>query len=177
VNGSVIAKRVAEAMVRRDELELAGVSDIGKLASGGNCMPDKKSLDIGHVTGARSNAPPIFSVMNQFHQRPVAVWLVAVELATGAGAVLAASYRGLPLILGSLLGVGACLFSTLEFLAGADPRFQRLSGSACVGRVFLRRRGARITAVVLAAASTLVITAANWDALKRPLLKMVRATR
>ena len=120
----------------------------------------------------------MFPVMNQSHQRPVAGWLAAVGLATGAGAVLAASCCVLPLVLGGL-GAGAGLFSTLEFLA--DYQAPILAFSACLVAlawvVYFRRRGARITAVVLAAASVLVVTAANWDALERPLLKIVRANR
>lgn len=79
----------------------------------------------------------MFPAMNQSHQKPVAGWLAAVGLVTGAGAVLAASCCVLPLVLGGL-GAGAGLFSSLESLADyrTHPRFQRLSGSACVGRLF-----------------------------------------
>ena len=55
---------------------------------------------------------------------------------------------------------------------------ERLLGTAAdAAQVYFRRRGARSTAVVLAAASMLVVTAASWDALERPLLKIVRANR
>jgi mercuric ion transport protein len=122
----------------------------------------------------------MFPAMNRSHQRPVAGWLAAVGLASGAGAVLAASCCVLPLVLGGL-GAGAGLFSTLEFLA--DYQTPILAFSACLVAlawvVYFLRRGAspRSTAVVLAAASMLVITAANWDALERPLLKIMGANR
>jgi mercuric ion transport protein len=99
-------------------------------------------------------------------------------LATGAGAVLAASCCVLPLVLGGL-GAGAGLFSTLEVLA--DYQTPILVFSVCLVAlawvVYFRRRGARSTAVVLATASLFVVTAANWAALERPLLKIVRASR
>jgi hypothetical protein len=84
----------------------------------------------------------------------------------------------LPVVLGGL-GAGAGLFSTLEYLA--DYRALILAFTACLVAlawvVYFHRRGPRITAIVVAAASMLVVTAANWDALERPLLKIVRANR
>lgn len=54
--------------------------------------------------------------MDRLSQRPVAGWLAAAGLATGAGSVLAASCCVLPLVLGGF-GAGAGLFSLLELLA------------------------------------------------------------
>jgi mercuric ion transport protein len=116
--------------------------------------------------------------MDQSNQMPIAGWMAAAGLATGSGAVLAASCCVLPLVLSSL-GAGAGLFSTLEVLA--DYQKSILSFSACLIAVawfvYFRRRGAKSTAVALAAASLLVVTAASWDTLERPLLKIVRANR
>src|SRR5882757_4491805 len=116
-------------------------------------------------------AASMFPAMDQSHQKPVAGWLAAAGLTTGAGAVLAASCCVLPLVLGGQ-GAGAGLFSSLEVLA--DYQTPILVISACLIAVswvvFFRRRGARSTAVVLTVASILVVTAANWDILERPLL-------
>ena len=116
--------------------------------------------------------------MDRTYQKPIAGWLAFAGLATGAGAVLAASCCVLPLVLGGL-GAGAGLFSTLGVLANYQTSI--LVFSACLvalaWAVYFRRRGARSTAVVLAAASLFVVTAANWTTFERPLLKMVRAAR
>jgi mercuric ion transport protein len=84
----------------------------------------------------------------------------------------------LPLVLGGV-GAGAGLFSTLEVLAEYQTPILVLSAGliAVAWVVYFRRSGARSTAVALATASLLVVTAANWDTLERPLLKMVRANR
>lgn len=116
--------------------------------------------------------------MDRTHQKPISGWLALAGLATGAGAVLAASCCVLPLVLGGL-GAGAGLFSTLEALANYQTSI--LVFSACLvalaWAVYFRRRGNRSTAIVLAAASLFVVTAANWTTFERPLLKMVRAAR
>jgi mercuric ion transport protein len=116
--------------------------------------------------------------MDQSHQKPLAGWLALAGLATSAGAILAASCCVLPLVLGGL-GAGAGVFSTLETLA--DYQKPILIFSTCLMAVawivYFRRRGARSTTIVLAAASLLIVTAANWNALERPLLKIVRANR
>jgi mercuric ion transport protein len=99
-------------------------------------------------------------------------------LATGAGAVLAASCCVLPLVLGGL-GAGAGVFSTLEVLADYQTPILVFSvGVIMVAwTVYFRRRGARSTAVILAVATLFVCTAAAWDRLESPLLKIVRANR
>ena len=116
--------------------------------------------------------------MDRLSQRPVAGWLATAGLVTGAGSVLAASCCVLPLVFGGL-GAGAGLFSVLELLANYQTPL--LAFSACLiavaWLVYFRGRGARNTAVVLAAATLLVVTAANWSTLERPLLKIVRANR
>ena len=123
-------------------------------------------------------AASMFPAMDQSHQKPVAGWLAAAGLATGASAVLAASCCVLPLVLGGV-GAGAGLFSTLEVLANHQTPI--LVFSACLLAVawvvYFRSSGAISTALVLTAASLLVVTAANWDTLERPLLKIVRANR
>lgn len=104
--------------------------------------------------------------------------LATLGLVSGAGAVFAASCCVLPLVLGGL-GMGAGLFSTLELLADYRTPILLFSAGliAVAWGVYFRRRGARSTAAVLAAASVLVVTAANWDTLERPLLRIVRANR
>jgi len=104
--------------------------------------------------------------------------LATLGLVSGAGAVFAASCCVLPLVLGGL-GMGAGLFSALELLADYRTSILLFSAGliAVAWGVYFRRRGARSTAAVLAAASVLVVAAANWDALERPLLRVVRANR
>lgn len=104
--------------------------------------------------------------------------LATLGLVSGAGAVFATSCCVLPLVLGGL-GAGAGLFSTLEFLAGYRMPILLFSGGliAVAWAVYFRKRGARSTAVVLAAASLLVVTAASLGTVERPLLKIVRANR
>lgn len=104
--------------------------------------------------------------------------LATLGLVSGAGAVFAASCCVLPLVLGGL-GAGAGLFSTLEVLANYQtPILLFSAGLIAVAWVaYLRRSGAKSTVVVLAAASLLVVTAAYWDTLERPLLKLVRTNR
>jgi hypothetical protein len=71
------------------------------------------------------------------------------------------------------------VFSTLEVLANYQTAI--LVFSACLIAVawvaYFRRRGARSTAVALAVATLFVGTAAAWDRLESPLLKIVRANR
>jgi mercuric ion transport protein len=104
--------------------------------------------------------------------------LAVAGLFTGAGAVLAASCCVLPLVLGGL-GAGAGVFAFLESLA--DYRTALLAGSsvlvAIAWVVYFRRRGAASTAVALVTATLFVGTAAAWDHLEGPLLKVVRASR
>jgi hypothetical protein len=71
------------------------------------------------------------------------------------------------------------LFSTLEVLADYQTPILIFSAGlmAIAWVVYFRRRGARSTAVALAASTLLVVTAANWGILERPLLKIVRANR
>jgi mercuric ion transport protein len=116
--------------------------------------------------------------MSEADKKPVAGVLAAIGLASGAGAVLAASCCVLPLLLGGL-GAGTTLFATLEFLANYRTLILAFSASliAVAWIVYFRRRGARSTAVLLAAASLLVVTAANWSSFEQPLLKIVRANR
>ncbi len=116
--------------------------------------------------------------MKHLKQNPVAGWLAVAGLATGTGAVLAASCCVLPLVLGGL-GAGAGVFSALEVLAGYQTPILVLSACliAMAWLVYFRRRGARSTAVVLAVATLFVGTAAAWDRFESPLLKIVRANR
>ena len=104
--------------------------------------------------------------------------LATFGLVSGVVAVFAASCCMLPLVLGGL-GAGAGLFSTRELLADYHVRILVFSAFLISFGwiVYLRRRGTRSTAVVLAIASLLVVTAANLGTLERPLLKMVRANR
>lgn len=87
--------------------------------------------------------------------------LATFGLVSGAVAVLASS-RMLPLVLGAL-GAGAGLFSIRELLADYHARILVFSAFLVSFGwiVYLRRRGTRSTAVVLAIASLLVVTAAN----------------
>jgi mercuric ion transport protein len=116
--------------------------------------------------------------MEQTSKRPLSGILAAVSIFTGAGAIFAASCCVLPLVLGGL-GAGAGLFSILEVLP--DYRIAILVLSAVLlvvaWAVYLRRRGARSTALALAIATMFVGTAAGWDHFEPPLLKMVRTHR
>lgn len=116
--------------------------------------------------------------MEHLNEKPIAGWLSVLGLASGASAILAASCCVLPLMLGGL-GLGAWLFSPLEFLADYQKPIL-LSGIGLIAFawfVYFRRGGAKSTAAVLALSSLMVITAASWSVLERPLLKMVRANR
>jgi mercuric ion transport protein len=104
--------------------------------------------------------------------------LTTAGLLTGAGAVFSASCCVLPLALGGL-GAGASVFAVLEAIA--DYRAPLLiAGTVLVGIawcVYLGRRGAISTVVALSAATVFVGTAAAWDYLERPLLKIIRTVR
>ena len=104
--------------------------------------------------------------------------LTTAGLVTGAGAVFSASCCVLPLALGGL-GAGASVFAVLEAIA--DYRTPLLIASAVfVGIawcVYFGRRGAIGTVVALSVATGLVGTAAAWDHLERPLLKVIRTAR
>ena len=104
--------------------------------------------------------------------------LAALGLVTGAGAVLAAPCCVLPLVLGGL-GAGAGIFAALELLADYQKPLLALSAIlvAAAWIVYFRRRGAASTAVALAVATLFVGTAAAWDRLESPLLKIVRTHR
>ena len=104
--------------------------------------------------------------------------LATLGLVSGAVAMFAASCCMSSVVLRSL-GAGASLFSTRELLANYHARTLILSAFLISFGwiVYLRRRGTKGTAIVLAIASLLVITAANLETLERPLLKMVRANR
>ena len=116
--------------------------------------------------------------MENTSKRPVSGLLATLGLATGIGALFAASCCVLPLILGGL-GAGAGMFAVLEVLA--DYRTPILiTGAVLIAvawGVYFRRRGAKTTAVALTFASLLIVTAASWDLLEPPLLKMVRVAR
>ena len=116
--------------------------------------------------------------MNPSRQNTLLGWLAVAGLTTSAGAVLAASCCVLPLVLGGL-GAGAGLFATLEILANYQKPILILSACliAVAWAVYVRRRGPWSTAIALAVATTLIGTAAAWDHLERPLLKIVRASR
>jgi hypothetical protein len=76
------------------------------------------------------------------------------------------------------LGAGAGLFSIRDLLV--DHARILVFGAFLISFgwiVYLRRGGSLGTAVVLAVASLLVVTAANLRTLETPLLKMVRANR
>jgi mercuric ion transport protein len=104
--------------------------------------------------------------------------LTTVGLLTGTGAVFSASCCVLPLAL-SGLGAGASIFAVLEAIA--DYRAQLLIASAVlVGIawcVYLGRRGTISTVVALSVATVFVGTAAAWDYLERPLLRVIRTAR
>ena len=116
--------------------------------------------------------------MDQIPKRPVSGLLATLGLVTGAGAVFAASCCVLPLVLGGI-GASAVLFSVLGALADyRTPLLLASAGLVAVAwLVYFRRRGAKTTAVALTIASALVVTAASWDLMERPLLKIVRAAR
>jgi mercuric ion transport protein len=116
--------------------------------------------------------------MEQTSKRPVSGILAAASIFTGAGAIFAASCCVLPLALGGL-GAGAGLFSVLEVLADYRTTILALSAALLVVAwvVYFRRRGARSTALGLVIATVFVGTAAAWDHLEPPLLKMIRAHR
>jgi mercuric ion transport protein len=104
--------------------------------------------------------------------------LTVAGLLTGTGAVVSASCCVLPLALGGL-GAGASVFSALEVIA--DYRTPLLVASAVLvvaaWCVYFGRRGAISTAIVLSIATAFVGTAAAWDYVERPLLKVIRASR
>jgi mercuric ion transport protein len=77
------------------------------------------------------------------------------------------------------LGVGAGLFSVLEVLVDYRTTILVLSAAllAVAWAVYLCRRGTRSTALALVIATVFVGTAAAWDRLEPPLLKIIRAHR
>jgi mercuric ion transport protein len=105
-------------------------------------------------------------------------FLTPLVLASGLGAVVASSCCALPLAIGSL-GAGAGVFAVLEWLADYRTPMLVISAAlvATAWALYFRRRGARSTAVALAFASILVVTAASWPWIETPLLKIVRAHR
>jgi mercuric ion transport protein len=116
--------------------------------------------------------------MENTSKHPLSGILAALSIFTGVGAVFAASCCVLPLMLGGL-GAGAGLFSILEVLADYRTAILVLSAAllAVAWAVYFRRRGARSTALALAIATVFVGTAAAWDRLEPPLLKMIRMHR
>ena len=104
--------------------------------------------------------------------------LATLGLATGLGAVFAASCCVLPFVIGGL-GAGAGVFAVLEVLADYRTPLLVISAALVTGAwvIYFRRGRARSTAVALSLASVLVITAASWSSIERPLLKIVRAAR
>lgn len=116
--------------------------------------------------------------MERTSKYPFTGILTAASVATGASAVFAASCCVLPLALGGL-GAGAGLFSVLEVLADYRIPILVLSAAllAVAWTVYLTRRGARSTALALIFATFFVGSAAAWDRLEPPLLKIVRAHR
>jgi mercuric ion transport protein len=116
--------------------------------------------------------------MEKVSKRPLSGFLAGASLFIGAGAIFAASCCVLPLVLGGL-GAGAGVFSVLEVMADYRTAILVLSGALLVvaWAVYFRRRGARSTALALAIATMFVGTAAAWDHLEPPLLKMIRAHR
>lgn len=109
--------------------------------------------------------------------RPISGLLATLGLVTSAGAVFAASCCVLPLVLGSL-GASASIFTALEVLT--DYRKPVLFGASLVALawvIYFRRSGAKATAIALTSASLLIATAASWDFIERPLLKIVRTYR
>ena len=95
----------------------------------------------------------------------------------GTGAVFSASCCVVPLALG--LGAGASAFAVLEAIS--DYRTPLLFASAVLVGIawcaYFGRRGAIGTVVALSVATVLVGTAAAWDHLERPLLKVIRTAR
>ena len=116
--------------------------------------------------------------MENTSKRSLSGILAAASIFTGAGAVFAASCCVLPLTLAGF-GAGAGLFSVLGVLADYRTAILVLSATllAVAWAVYLRRRGARSTALALVIATVFVGTAAAWDRLEPPLLKIVRAHR
>ncbi len=110
--------------------------------------------------------------------QPLTGILAVASIFTGAGAVFAASCCVLPLAL-SGLGASAGVFSVLEVLADYRTSILVLSAAlvAVAWAVYVSRRGARRTAVALTLATMFVGTAAAWDRLEPPLLKIIRAHR
>lgn len=104
--------------------------------------------------------------------------LTTVGLLTGTGAVFSASCCVLPLALGGL-GAGASAFAVLEAISGyRTPLLIASAASVAIAWcVYLGRRGTVGTAVALSVATVLVGTAAGWDHLERPLLKVIRTAR
>ena len=84
----------------------------------------------------------------------------------------------MPRALGGL-GVGASAFAVLE--ATSDYRAPLLIASGVLVGIawciYFGRRGAIGTVVALSVATVLVGTAAAWDRLERPLLKIIRTAR
>lgn len=89
--------------------------------------------------------------------------LATLGLISGAVAMFAASCGMSSVVLRSL-GEGASLLSTRELLATYHARILIFSAFLISFGwiVYLRRRGTKGTGVVLAIASLLVVTAANW---------------
>src|SRR4051812_3740667 len=116
--------------------------------------------------------------MPQTSKPPLPGLLAAASVVTGVGAIFAASCCVLPLVLGGL-GAGAGLFSVLEVLADYRTAILVLSAAllAVAWVVYLSSRGARSTALALVIATVFVGTAAAWDRLEPPLLKIIRAHR
>ena len=108
----------------------------------------------------------------------LAAILATAGLLAGTGAVFSASCCVLPLALGGL-GAGASVFSALEVIA--DYRTPLLIASAVLvvaaWFVYFGRHGAISTAIALSIATAFVGTAAAWNYLERPLLKVIRASR
>jgi mercuric ion transport protein len=120
----------------------------------------------------------IGALMAQASKRSLTGLLALASLFTAAGAVFAASCCVLSLVLGAL-GAGAGLFSVLEVLADYRTTILVISAGlvAVAWVVYFRRHGAVGTALALAVATLLVGSAAAWDHLEGPLLKIVRANR
>ncbi|QDM14570.1 hypothetical protein FNL55_00335 [Tardiphaga sp. vice352] len=110
--------------------------------------------------------------------RPISGLLATLGLVTSAGAVFAASCCVLPLVLGSL-GASASIFTALEVLTDYRKPVLFLGASlvALAWVIYFRRSGAKATAIALTSASLLIATAASWDFIERPLLKIVRTYR
>jgi mercuric ion transport protein len=108
--------------------------------------------------------------------------LTTLGLVAGLGAVFAASCCVLPLVIASL-GAGAGVFAVLELLADYRTPLLILAAALVAGAWLLylwrgrdlRRGRARYTTAALSVATVLVITAASWNVIESPLLKIVRA--